>query len=830
MGAVVRPRSQRSSHPGAIGQRPPGIHPRPRRRTSLLVLGCVLGLIGAMYLAWQQPGFPEVPPEPVDDSVWVANAGQQLVGRINTGIGELDSAAQVRLGADVLQDPVGSTAGTVLVLDGGKHELQLLDTATVTFGARVSIPENAVVQLRGGTLAVVDQADGRLWVGAAGSIGSVDSRTADPLVTLGPMPVLAVSRSGTVFGTAAGSDTLVRVDPGAAPVTTTLPDGALSLGSDATAGVSATLAGVPPPAQDIQLTTVGDIPVLLDRGDDSLRVDGRRFMLPETTDAVLQQPGPAAPEVLIATGDGLRTVSLEDGGMRTIVDAPGVPVAPVVAARCGFGAWVPDGRSPGTAVRAIAACPNPDEAPAGDVTAVVVPEAATASVALDGSDAASAPVFRQHGSAVVLGDADTGQSWIAGDGYRRVSNWSDVAPPDTAEGGAATVDDPSTQADLPRLPPDCTSMPIGEPLAVDDRFGVRAGRTTVLRVLDNDPSVDCTSVVIDSVTPLPAELGTVAIVDGGGAIQVTVPATATGTLPPVDYRVGNGRGGTAAATARIDVVPADRTAPPELVRRSAVGVEVNGAASYNVVADFRSPTGDDLFLLSASSETADAVSFRPDGTINYRNVGVGAGTDSPVTFVVSDGVRTTTGTLTVSIAAAGSSTPVAYPSSTTAVLGATAVAHPLRSVVSAAGPVTIGTVQPDQGSEAATARLDPRDQSVVITATDPGSYYFSYEAATAGRAVTGVLRADFVAPSDPARSVVPMTDVAYLPAGGQTVLDPLANDTDPDDQGLAVQAIDVAVRGPDQRRGDRPAAGAGVRNPPAGRHRHRRVFGLRRHA
>ena len=106
-----------------------------------------------------------MPPEPVDDSVWVANAGQQLVGRINTGIGELDSAAQVRLGADVLQDPVGSTAGTVLVLDGGKHELQLLDNATVTFGARVSIPENAVVRSYGA-------APSRWWIRRTGGYGS----------------------------------------------------------------------------------------------------------------------------------------------------------------------------------------------------------------------------------------------------------------------------------------------------------------------------------------------------------------------------------------------------------------------------------------------------------------------------------------------------------------------------------------------------------------------------------------------------------------------------------------------------------------------------------
>ena len=54
-----------------------------------------------------------------------------------------------------------------------------------------------------------------------------------------------------------------------------------------------------------------------------------------------------------------------------------------------------------------------------------------------------------------------------------------------------------------------------------------------------------------------------------------------------------------------------------------------------------------------------------------------------------------------------------------------------------------------------------------------------------------MLRADFVEPSAESSAVVPMADVAYLPAGGSVVIDPLANDTDPDGEGLAVREIDV---------------------------------------
>ncbi len=59
-----------------------------------------------------------------------------------------------------------------------------------------------------------------------------------------------------------------------------------------------------------------------------------------------------------------------------------------------------------------------------------------------------------------------------------------------------------------------------------------------------------------------------------------------------------------------------------------------------------------------------------------------------------------------------------------------------------------------------------------------------------------MLRADFVDKNEANQTVVPMTDVAYLPPGGQTVLDPLANDTDPDGQGLAVREVDVDPNAP----------------------------------
>ncbi len=761
------------------------LRPRPRsgsRWRTVAAVGCTLAGVAVLLLAWQQPGFPEVPPLPMDKSVWVVNANLSLVGRVNTDIGELDSATAIRGPSDVLQDPIGQSTGGVLVVDRSKHELQVLDTATVTFGARVAIPDDAAVDLRGGTLAVADRMDGRLWVGDSETVSSVDARLVEPQSTLGALPVLVVSTQGTVFATAAGSAELIRARPGVDPISTTFPQGPLSLsGAAGSVSVGADSGG------DLQLTAVGEEPVVLDRAGSSLRVEDRRIMLPTMTDAVLQQPGPASPEVLVASTQGLYAINLADGVVRTVAEVAGTPTSPAANDGCAFGAWSRDDADAGAT--AIAACTGRPDTP--------VQTTPVQTTQLAASKAGAKLSFRQRGAAVVLGDGVTGASWIATDNYRRVDNWADVTPPDGLTDANAAVDNPQLNHDLPRLPPDCTAVKIGVPQAVDDEFGVRAGRATVLRVLDNDPSVDCTSVVIDSVSPLPAAVGSVAIVAGGSAIQVTVPATATGRLPPIEYQVGNGRGGTATARVVVGVVPADVTKQPELVRSSAVTTEVNGTVSYNVLDDYVSPTGDDLYLTAATVDSTDVVSYRPDGTITYRNTGTGAGADTSVEFVISDGVKQASGRLTIAIAPADSTTPVVYPSFTTAVIGSEAIANPLRRVVSAAPqPATISTVRPEPGSEGVTARLDPLTGAVAITATAPGSYYLTFEVSTGGRGVTGVLRADFVEPNESTRSVIPMTDIAYLPPGGQTVVDPLANDTDPDGQGLAVREVDLPAGAP----------------------------------
>ena len=487
-----------------------GDRPRPRRRTTpsgrrsplayAVAAVCSLVLVAGVIVAWQRPGFAQVPPEPVDGAVWVLKNDGPYVGRINTGIGELDSATALPAPSTVVQDPAGNPADPVFVLDPDKHELRVLDTATVTFGARVGLPDSPEIAVRSGTVAVADRSDGRLWVGSSTDLSTVDADVASPVATVGGAGVvLAVSTAGTVFATRPGSGQIVRVDPGSDPVTTDLGGGPLSLGNPGTGTPVSGRSG------DIQLTTVGDLAVVLDRADSALRVNNRRIPLPEMPDAVLQESGPAAGEVLVASSAGLLAVRLSDGAVRTVASGSGSPVTPVVVGGCRYAAWAD--RTTRPTITGLAVC---GAEPAEPVTLTGL-----------GPGPGSELSLRVRGDAVVLSDAGNGRSWIASDGFRPVDNWSDVTPDGPAK--STVIDEKQTSSDdLPRLPPDCTAVALGAPRVVDDEFGVRAGRTTVLRVLDNDPGVDCTSVVIDSVTPLPADVGAVAVVGNGSALQITV--------------------------------------------------------------------------------------------------------------------------------------------------------------------------------------------------------------------------------------------------------------------------------------------------------------------
>ncbi len=758
---------------------------RSVRSTVVIVVLTLLASV-LVVLGVNAQGYPVTDVNLASSTVWVTNEAKGVVGRVNRQIDELNSSVKAnKPGFDVLQD-----GDAVLVVDRIKNEVRPVDVAAVVLTSRIGLPENASVGFGGGTLAVADPVTGQLWAGTPDSLTGLDPASTEPLLTAGAGARVAVSVGGTVFAVAPGSDALWSapigdtgevtgwaVDDAGAPVApepARLPGGPLT-------PVAAQVVSQQAPTVD--LTAVGDVPVVLDRASGELILPDRRIAIPGGAEAVLQQPGPAADAVLVATGTALLRVPLTGGDPQTVVDGvTGTPSAPVALDGCAHAAWA--GQQPRYAV----AC--------GDDPArlIDVPNAA----------AAARLVFRVNRNVIVLNDQATGDIWLVDADMKLISNWDDVQRQDSSSDQTSPDGEQNSSDQLTNSRTDCaaTSAAGTPPQAAADEFGVRAGRTTVLRVLDNDSSADCSMLAISAVAPLPAEQGTVAVAEGGQALQLTVPATATGPLPTIDYTVDDGLGRTSTAQVSVSVAAADDVRAPRKLRDSATLVEVGGTVSYNVLPDFRSPVGEDLSLISATATTDDSVTFQPNGLVTFRDTGSAGAIKKTVDLVISDGTSQINGALTIDVKAEGTTTPVPGPVAASGVVDEAVTVNPLRSVLSGLrDPARVTAVQPlvaatPDRPASASATLNPLDSTVVLTGTAPGTSYFLYTVVAGSASATGVIRFDVTAPPDTPAPPVVTPDVGYLVPGRTLVLDPLANDRDPMGAVLSIQQLSQPADSP----------------------------------
>ena len=239
--------------------------------------------------------------------------------------------------------------------------------------------------------------------------------------------------------------------------------------------------------RDGQLAAAGDRAVLLDAAKHRLlRDDGSTVSLPAsvTGDAKLQQSGADGDEVAIATGSGVVVVAA-DGGVRTHLGRPGEP------------GHQSHRRSRRRSSSTTASTPHGRER-----SATCWP--ATARTRAPSTSSRRRRVltleFRVNRSVVALNDLDSGNVWLLDDQMRLVKNWQEVTPPqqdDTEDGDqkASTQSFEDTLADRTDV-----NRP---PIARDDNYGVRPGRTTILPVLANDTDPDGDVLTIPKFTSIP---------------------------------------------------------------------------------------------------------------------------------------------------------------------------------------------------------------------------------------------------------------------------------------------------------------------------------------
>ena len=667
-----------------------------------------------------------------DGTVWVPSAQYGAVGRANTQVLQLNTA--VETATDRLS--VLQRGSMVYSVDETKGTVAKVDVADATVGDAVTLPSGAPQVFFAGSTAVIgNQETGELWSTPASRLDEFDASTKADL-TLGADAVFdAADDHVAVYSPRTGTASLVELG------TTLSVAQKWSVRMDR--------------ADDFQVASVGSHVAVLDRTDGRLSIDGDTVDLGDRVgdSPALQHSTAAGDDVVVAGAAGTVRVSPSGSVTATALSVSGRAARPYVAASCTYAAWsggqavdTCDGRS----VQRL------DRVP-GDAALTIV----------------------HNGDTVVANDPATGRSWAIGRSGQLIDNWSDlVKRDDDQQREQVSDDDPQVEKDQK------------PPVAVDDDLGARPGRTTSLPVLLNDYDPNGDPLVITEVGDVDSADGSVAIVDDGQRLQISLADGASGTVT-FPYTITDGNGGSASATVRVAVRPESENDAPRQVRDTSADVVRNGHVSSNVLGDWIDPDGDPVYLKSASASDGDQVSTTPDGLLDFRNSSGRTG-DRGVQLVVSDGRADGRGSVTVHVATQGSVPLRADAFPVQGYAGKTFSVDPLEHVRGGNGAVTLTSVSSASGVtitpsyDAGTFRVD---------SSALGDHQVEYTVTDGTKTASGVVRITILRPPDASTAPITTPKTVFVTTLSTKDTDVTATDIDPAGGVLLVTALDGPDRG-----------------------------------
>ena len=709
---------------------------RPTRRQLSTVLAA-LALAALAAAAWLHEGASQADVELNDGGVWVTSTTQHLVARLNYPSRQVDGAIRTASdGFDVTQ-----SADDVLVPDTAASTVSAVDPTTVSLSTGTPLTSGASISQGADRVISVSSSEGTVRATTVSAIGSLSAAPA--LIEDEPEVVAVAGTDGSVHAVSPRTGTITTV-----PVRSTGWDRPRTEAASLTAGT------------DVAVTAVGAQTVVLERGTGVLHLPGGRTLDLGEAGLTLQQPGPGSDTVLVASRTALLSVSMDGSGSTTLPaseegEAPvGVAAAPVRLGDCVYAAWSGSGQF-------VRQCSGRAETRHDEKLA-----------------SSATPVFRVNRDAIVLNDVIEGTVWLPDEELVLVENWTDVTSQTDED---ATNKDDSAQTSESQSLPERTEENHA-PEAVDDSFGARPGRSTILPVLANDSDQDG-----DVLTATPGEGAAGSVVtqaQDGLALRLNTAEDATGTLT-IPYTADDGRGLSDSAVATVEVHPWDVNGAPEQNTTPKIVVSGTASASASVLGTWQDPDGDTLYLVSAQGEGLD-VRTTNEGTVTVRDLTGTPGT-RPLTVVVSDGRETTSGTVDVDVQSADSAVPIANADHVHVVAGSQTVFSPLDNDSSPTGdPLSLaGLDEPPAGT---TAELNRQAGTVTFKAEAAGTYYLTYDVSAGAAVAKGVVRVDVAPASDSSVPPVPENDTALLREGGAVTIAPLSNDFDPSGGILVLQS------------------------------------------
>lgn len=659
-----------------------------------------------------------------DASVWVTNRVDQFIGRANTEVFELNSIVESE-GEDV---EVIQSGATVLLFDRTDAKLDIVDPATSEVLDSVALPPNGPeVFLAGSNVVIYSQGTGELWSLPIDQLAAFEATQA-PSLNLGADTVVSVDPAGLLFGFSAETQQVFEVD--AATASTVLATSRTAFDD---------------PDGRFSISAVNGSWAVLEADSAVLETAAGSLSLAAAIDAggnpVLQKPSTDGEGVLVSFSGGLLAVPASGTPVSLVDGRAGAAAAPVIVGGCIFAGW-----SDGTAWRGCD----------GDSSVLN----------LDGMPTAPALEFQSNGDRVVLNDARAGAAWAVQANGELIDNWDDLI--------SVLDDEDDVEQNDDSTPPQTEQLQV-PPVAVNDAFGARPARATLLPVLLNDYDPNGDVLVISNTDGLDENLGRLDIINNAQQLQLTLPAGAVGELV-FGYTISDGRGGSASATVTVTVRSPDQNSPPVQVRATQTEVVSGGQVTVQVLGDWVDPDGDPMFVASAAVPAPDVVSHKADGEIIYSDKGSGSSGRKTITVVVSDGTAQGVGTLAVEVSAAGQVPLIAEPFPVFAYAGVEVRVAPLDHVRGGNGTVRLNAVPSKSG---VTIKANFERGTFRVTSESVGTHYLEYVVTDGVQTVTGIVRVDVAAPPDSNTTPITVPKTIFVQSTKSETIDVAATDIDP---------------------------------------------------
>ncbi|TQO19028.1 hypothetical protein FB472_0560 [Rhodoglobus vestalii] len=697
-----------------------------RRSTAVIVVSVVAIVALITTVAVVSTGYTAQRVNLADGAVWVANNQQQAIGRASTEVLEINSIVDAQ-SADL---EVVQQGENVLLFDRAESTIDVVDPAFSEVSESIALPPNQPeVYFAGDNVVVLEHGTGEVWILPYDDFLNFDSESVASL-SLGADAIVSVDENGLLFAFSPSTGQLFRVNS----AITDTAESSMIVDLDTTA--------------ELSITSVAGQWAILDEDAQLLYMDGRAVDVSDLIDggsgAALQLPSVGGERLLIGYSAGLLAVPLSGAaavGLST--GQTGLATPPLRVGDCEFAAW-----TNGENWRRCAA-------DSGNGVMLQLPEMEpTAQLA-----------YAVNGTRAVLNDRLTGRTWaVQGDG-ELINNWNQLITNDEEQ--------PDVEQNLFDVDPEVDKVQ-QPPVAVNDAFGARPGRATVLPVLLNDYDANGDVLVVDELPTIAAGIGRIDRITERQQIQITLEPGATGQVS-FDYTISDGHGGTATANVVVDIRADSENAPPQQMRATKFTAHSGGRVGDWVLGDWVDPDGDAFYLTSASVAEPDAVSYKPGGDVVFSDAGEGSEL-TIVTLVVSDGNSESSGTISVAVLPLGEVPIEADPFVVLAYAGKEVTVSPLSHVRGGNGNIRLNSVPAKTGAQ-------------VVPSYEKGTFRFSsdeirshnleYVVTDGNLTHTAIVRIDVVAPPDVNTSPVTVPKTIFVRTLQNERIDVAGTDVDP---------------------------------------------------